>query len=194
MGPGYAWDWGPVHAIDAIWVVWLLSWLIGAAWTGRTAARPTLGSQLAYRLMTAAGTVLLVPQLPPFGPAQLWISPPLLGWAMVTLTVAGFAFCWWARLYLGRLWSGSVTRKQNHNIVVTGPYALVRHPIYTGLIVAAAATAIERGTAPGLVGLCLITIGCWIKARLEESFLRNELGVESYDAYARRTGMLLPFL
>ena len=91
-------------------------------------------------------------------------------------------------------WSSSVTRKEGHHVVDTGPYALVRHPIYTGVLVAAAATAIEQGTAASLAGMGLITLGYWIKARLEESFLRAELGTDAYDAYARRTGMLLPFL
>jgi protein-S-isoprenylcysteine O-methyltransferase Ste14 len=128
------------------------------------------------------------------GTSPLWASPPVLGWAMVGLTAGGFGVCWWARLYLGRLWSSSVTRKEGHHVVDTGPYALVRHPIYTGILVAAGATAIEQGTATSIAGLGLVTLGYWIKARLEESFLRAELGADAYDAYARRTGMLLPFL
>jgi protein-S-isoprenylcysteine O-methyltransferase Ste14 len=187
----YGSAWGPVYAIGAIWGLWILSWLMAAVWTGRTAARPALGSQFLYRFVVFAGTVsLFSPDLSP----PLWILPPALGWVMAGLTAAGFAFCWWARLYLGRLWSASVTRKEDHRVVDTGPYALVRHPIYTGIIVASLATAVAWGTVSAFVGLGLITLGYWIKARLEESFLRGELGAESYDAYARRTGMLLPFL
>jgi protein-S-isoprenylcysteine O-methyltransferase Ste14 len=186
--------WAPLYAIGAIWVVWALSWLAAAAWSDRTTAQPAAGSQALYRLTVFGGMALLFDRFTLGGTSPLWVAPPVLGWAMVALTAGGFAFCWWARLYLGRLWSSSVTRKQGHHVVDTGPYALVRHPIYTGVLAAAAATAIEQGTATSLLGLGLITLGYWIKARLEESFLRAELGADSYDAYARRTGMLLPFL
>jgi protein-S-isoprenylcysteine O-methyltransferase Ste14 len=186
--------WAPLYAIGAIWVIWALSWLAAAAWSDRTTAQPAAGSQALYRLTVFGGMALLFDRFTLGGTSPLWVAPPVLGWAMVALTAGGFAFCWWARLYLGRLWSSSVTRKQGHHVVDTGPYALVRHPIYTGVLAAAAATAIEQGTATSLLGLGLITRGYWIKARLEESFLRAELGADSYDAYARRTGMLLPFL
>ncbi len=194
MDLDYGWDRGPAYAIGAMWAIWLLSWVIAAAWSARTVARPALGSEIVYRLVTALGVVLLLGLSPIGASPRLWISPLALGWAMAGLVAAGFGFCWWARLYLGPLWSSSVTRKESHHIVDTGPYALVRHPIYTGMIVASAATAVERGTDASFLGVGLITLGCWIKARLEETFLRGELGAEAYDAYARRTGMLLPFL
>ena len=91
-------------------------------------------------------------------------------------------------------WSGSVTAKADHRIVDTGPYALVRHPIYTGLLLSAFATAALYGTALAVLGALLILLGFWIKARLEERFLRAELGPEAYDAYASRVGMLVPGL
>jgi protein-S-isoprenylcysteine O-methyltransferase Ste14 len=195
LGPYNGWDWSaPAAAIGALWGSWMLSWLVAAVWSSRTAARPAMGSQILYRWIVFGGVVLLFDRFTPGGSAPLWISPPALGWAMVAATAGGFAFCWWARLYLGRLWSSSVTRKDDHHVVDTGPYALVRHPIYTGILVATAATAIEQGTATSLMGFGLVTLGYWIKARLEESFLRAELGADAYDAYARRTGMLLPFL
>jgi protein-S-isoprenylcysteine O-methyltransferase Ste14 len=113
-------------------------------------------------------------------------------WVLVAIAVAGFAFTWWARFHLGRLWSSSVSRKADHRIVDTGPYGIVRHPIYTGIIVASAATAAQRGTAPAWLGMALMTLGWYIKARLEERFLRDELGADAYDAYARRVPMLVP--
>jgi protein-S-isoprenylcysteine O-methyltransferase Ste14 len=134
------------------------------------------------------------PSHPLFTPIQLWQTPIALGWACFGLVVAGFLFCWWARLHLGQLWSGNITLKADHRVVDTGPYRLVRHPIYTGMILAALATALEKGTILGLVGVALITFGFWLKARMEERFLRAELGPEAYDAYAKRTPMLAPFL
>jgi protein-S-isoprenylcysteine O-methyltransferase Ste14 len=102
-------------------------------------------------------------------------------------------FAWWARLHIGRLWSSSVTRKSGHHIVDTGPYRLVRHPIYSGVSLSAIATAAIRGTAQGVLGAGLLILGFYVKARLEERFLRDELG-PAYDAYACRVAMLVPFL
>jgi protein-S-isoprenylcysteine O-methyltransferase Ste14 len=75
----------------------------------------------------------------------------------------------------------------------TGPYSVVCHPIYTGAIAATVATAAAEATLPAVIGLVLITLGLWLKARTEERFLREELGPEAYDAYRRRVPMLLPF-
>jgi protein-S-isoprenylcysteine O-methyltransferase Ste14 len=124
----------------------------------------------------------------------IWLLNEDARWFMALLTAAGLAFCWWARLHLGRLWSASVTRKEGHHIIDTGPYAFVRHPIYTGIILASFATAVERGTAIALAGAAIMTIGWYMKARIEERFLRQELGAAAYDSYAGRVAMLVPFL
>jgi protein-S-isoprenylcysteine O-methyltransferase Ste14 len=113
---------------------------------------------------------------------------------MVALAVAGFLFMWRARIFLGKLWSAGVRLKTDHRVVDTGPYGLVRHPIYTGIIVAGVASAVLRGTAAGLLGASLMTVSWYIKARMEEQFLREQLGAKDYDAYARRVPMLVPFL
>jgi len=104
------------------------------------------------------------------------------------------AFAWWGRIYLGRLWSNGITRKENHRVVDTGPYGLVRHPIYTGQIFAILTTGIAVATVTSLLGAALIALGLWQKARLEERFLTAELGEQSYGAYCRRVPMLIPFL
>ena len=127
------------------------------------------------------------------GPGRLWVLSDDVSWALVGVVTLGFLFAWWARIYLGSLWSGWITKKAGHHIVDTGPYALVRHPIYTGLILSAFATAIQRGTLVALLGAAVMAWGFWIKARLEERFLREELGPEAYDSYRRRVPMLVPF-
>ena len=178
----------PLHAIWAAWALWLLSWMIAAGWTARVANRPMLGSQTAYHLITIAGVALLF--------ARTSVDERLTGaagWAMFALVVAGLAFCWWARLHLGAMWSGTVTRKDDHQIIESGPYGLVRHPIYTGLILAAWAHAMVLESLNGFLGAGLITLGFYIKARLEEGFLRQELGPEAYDGYRRRVPMLIPW-
>ena len=93
-----------------------------------------------------------------------------------------------------KVWSRWVVRKADHRIIQTGPYALVRHPIYTGISLAMLATAVMLGTAFSYLGAALFTLSFYLKARLEERFLREELGAEAYDAYARRVPMLVPFL
>jgi protein-S-isoprenylcysteine O-methyltransferase Ste14 len=122
----------------------------------------------------------------------LWHTPVPLAWALVVVVLAGLLFTWWARIHLGRLWSSSVTRKADHHVVDTGPYGIVRHPIYTGIILASAATAAMSGTVLAWLGACVMTTGWVIKARLEEEFLREQLGAETYGEYARRVPMLAP--
>ena len=192
----------PDEAIYIPWAVWVVTWLAAARWANTTVRQPARGSQLLYRVIEVAGFILLLAYVVrPGGQADapvrifpLWMLPDAARWAFVWVAALGFAFCWWARIHLGRLWSGSVTRKEGHRVVDSGPYAIVRHPIYTGIIMAALATMAVRGTASAVAGVALITIGYWIKARLEERFLRTELGAAAYDAYARRTAMLVPFV
>jgi protein-S-isoprenylcysteine O-methyltransferase Ste14 len=180
--------------LHGIWIVWWLSWSAAALWSDRAAVRPARQTQVGYRLLVAAGVVLL------FGLYRhdvhrelvLWSIPPGLTWAMVALAALGLSFCWWARLHLGRLWSASVGRKADHRVIDTGPYAIVRHPIYTGILTAASATAALRGTGLAWLGVALMTAGWVIKAHMEERFLREQLGAAAYDDYARRVPMLSP--
>src|SRR4029453_3555020 len=110
-------------------------------------ARGNIAQQLPYRLLTIAGFVLLfaVRTNRYHGPSRLWTLPINAGWAMVLVCAMGFGFAWWARLHLGQLWSAFVTRKADHRIIDTGPYGIVRHPIYTGIILAAIALALVKG-------------------------------------------------
>jgi protein-S-isoprenylcysteine O-methyltransferase Ste14 len=184
----------PQNATSYIWFAWLISWFAAALWSDRTVRRPSLQRQAAYRLTTLCGALLLFGV---FGirryDIRFWRLDGDMGWLCVAIAAAGIMFMWWARLHLGRLWSGSVTRKADHHIVDTGPYAYVRHPIYTGLLIALAATVCVYATAETVTGVAILAAGIYIKARTEESFLRDQLGAEAYDAYARRVPMLLPF-
>jgi protein-S-isoprenylcysteine O-methyltransferase Ste14 len=125
---------------------------------------------------------------------QIWHLGDALNWILVALTGGGLLFTWWARIHLGRLWSDLIVKKAGHHVVDTGPYRLMRHPIYSGLILAAFATAIEKGNSFALLGAAIITLAFYTKARREERFLRAELGEGAYDAYASKTPMLMPFV
>jgi protein-S-isoprenylcysteine O-methyltransferase Ste14 len=183
----------PESACALLWIIWFVSWWLAASWSSRTASRVSHVQQLPYRLITLAGFVLLFNTRRYHGVLRFWTLPMDARWAMVGLCLLGFAFAWWARLHLGKLWSAFVTRKADHHIIDTGPYGIVRHPIYTGILLAACAVAILKGTAYAIAGVFLAILGFWIKARLEERFLREELGAEVYDSYRRRVPMLIPF-
>ena len=182
-------------AIFYLWDAWFASWVVAALWADRPTGWPDIRSQALHWLITLIGLYLLLGVYSDEHTVagRLWSIEDPQGWALFGLTAGGLTLCWWARLHLGRLWSGSVARKRDHRIVDTGPYGIVRHPIYTGLILAAFATGVLRGTIVALAGSVFMTVGFWIKARLEERFLRNELGTKTYDSYRRRVPMLLPF-
>ncbi|MEZ5960867.1 MAG: isoprenylcysteine carboxylmethyltransferase family protein [Hyphomonadaceae bacterium] len=182
----------PNVAITYAWVGFFATWLAAAVWSRRTAARAGI-SEIPSRLITVAGALLLFTPTHDFSIGPEWDVSDQFIWLMFAIVVAGLAFAWWARLYLGPLWSGSVTRKADHRIVETGPYALVRHPIYTGMLTAGWATALSRAETGAVIGAILVCLGIWMKARLEERFLSVELGPE-YAAYRERVPMLVPFL
>jgi protein-S-isoprenylcysteine O-methyltransferase Ste14 len=177
------------------WSAFVLSWIGAAFWADRAEKRPARREAWLYRAVTVAGVVLLVAGGEQFSRAadRLWSLEPVVDYALVLVVLSGIAFTWWARLYLGRLWSSSVTKKADHRVVDTGPYAIVRHPIYTGIILACAATAAQLGTALAVAGVLVLWVGFWIKARLEERFLRGQLGEGAYDAYRQKVPMLVPF-
>jgi protein-S-isoprenylcysteine O-methyltransferase Ste14 len=177
------------------WSAFILSWIGAAFWADRAEKRPARREAWLYRAVTVAGVVLLVAGGEPFSRAadRLWSFEPVVDYALVLVVLSGMAFAWWARLYLGRLWSSSVTKKADHRVVDTGPYAIVRHPIYTGIILACAATAAQLGAPLAVAGALVLWVGFWIKARLEERFLRDQLGEGAYDAYRQKVPMLVPF-
>ena len=189
----------PIAATLWLWGLWVASWVAAAVWSRQTVAREPLLLAAAHRFPTGLGGVMLVlgaehsiGVLPHNLGPWLWRLPTAVSWALTAIAAAGFAFTWWARLTLGDLWSSGVARKQGHVVVETGPYGLVRHPIYTGLIVAAFALALQTGMLVSLVGAALLSFGFWMKASFEERLLGETLG-PAYADYRRRTPMLAPF-
>jgi protein-S-isoprenylcysteine O-methyltransferase Ste14 len=111
----------------------------------------------------------------------------------IALTAAGIGFAFWARAYLGGNWSSSVTVKVGHQLVRSGPYRWVRHPIYTGMILALTGTAVVRHQVRGLVAIVLLYAGFKIKSKIEEHAMTDTFGAE-YEDYSRSTGAILPKL
>lgn len=192
-----------------IWTAWAVSWYSAALWSSRAAARPRPSVREFHRAIGTLGVLMVLgfssrpgglewelPLTPPLTrlARALFDEPIWVRWLLAALTGASFAFCWWARLHLGRLWSGFITVEAQHRIVDTGPFRLVRHPIYGGLMAATIATALLKLSPLALCGAVLVVVGFSITAKLEEGFLRAELGEAAYDDYSRRTGMLAPGL
>ena len=178
--------------LGILWAVWAISWMGAAFWSSRASARVDFSQEASYRLVQILGFAgLFLPLMLRSTPAIKW--PDAVAFGFDVLAVVGFAFCWWARLHLGTLWSATVTRKEEHRVIDTGPYAYVRHPIYTGLLVACLATAFLEAGIVSTLGLVVVVAGFYMKARIEEMFLREGLGTEIYDAYAARVPMLVPF-
>jgi protein-S-isoprenylcysteine O-methyltransferase Ste14 len=185
----------PNQTFQVIWIAWLASWIGASFWSGRTAKRATTTETWIYRTIICAGAVLIAPwTAQAVGERRIWQIGDYGASALVSVMLVGLALTWWARIQLGRLWSSAITRKEQHRLVETGPYALVRHPIYTGIITALLATAATEATPLALLGAVLIAIGLWVKARAEERFLLTELGPDAYESYRRRVPMLVPFV
>ncbi len=183
----------PMHAIAALWLIWLVSWILAAGWSARVAAHHDLGAESPSRVLTLASIIMLMTSYWPVGFGVLWQSPPALGWAMFALVGAGLIFTWAARLHLGPLWSSTSAPTEAHRIVDTGPYGLVRHPVYAGLLLAVMATAVERGRVEAIAGALTLIAAVSLRAKLEERFLRRDLGDEAYATYRARVPMLVPF-
>jgi protein-S-isoprenylcysteine O-methyltransferase Ste14 len=184
----------PSELFAVIWMAWIVSWLAASFWSARTEKRAATAAVWTYRVCILAGAVLLAKwKARALGEHRLWHVGYDGAYALAGVTFAGVALTWWARIHLGRFWSGAITRKAGHRIIDSGPYAFVRHPIYTGLIVAIVATAAALATVTALTGAALIAVGLWLKARAEERFLMAELDLNAYGAYRRRVPMLVPF-
>ncbi len=123
-----------------------------------------------------------------FLPVATWTFP-----VAAILTAIGLAFAVWARRCLGTNWSGTVTIKQDHELVTSGPYAVARHPIYTGLLLAFIGSAIANGEWRGVLAVALATLAFWRKLRIEERWMRDRFG-ETYPAYCERVRALIPFV
>jgi protein-S-isoprenylcysteine O-methyltransferase Ste14 len=184
------------YLVRGSWAAWLLFWVVSAANVKRTLRREPLWSRCAHFLPMLIAFALLVAR--PQAHTDLLFErfvprSVLLDGFGCLLVVAGLLFAVWARIHLGANWSGRVTVKENHELIRTGPYALVRHPIYTGLLLAILGTALVVGEWRGLLATLLMVISFWRKLRLEEELMRQTFG-EQYQRYREHTAALIPFL
>ena len=177
------------------WLAWLLYWAWSARGVKRAARVESAWSRFGkYGLPIIVGVVLLQPLAvfsgtvldARFVPSQFWIV-----WLGLLMTFAGLLFACWARVILGSNWSGVVQLKQGHELIETGPYRYVRHPIYTGLLLALLGSALMIGEWRALLALAIIAVSFWRKLRLEELWLGEYFGA-AYADYMRRVKALIP--
>ena len=185
----------PTKLLALIWLAWVISWVVASFWSGRTKTHVQTAASLVYRLPILLGAILLSPWTAAvLGEHRLYDPGNTGTYVLAVVVLLGISFTWWARIHLGRFWSNAITHKEGHRIVDTGPYGLVRHPIYTGLILAILATGVAVAMWTSLLGALLISFGQWRKARMEENFLRTKMGPEAYGPYSRRVPMIVPFI
>jgi len=185
----------PKQWLTILWIFWLLLWMVAAVRVKRTRTEEPAGARIAYLIPIILAAMLLFGRAFRVGPLSLRFLPQIawLEWTGVALAAFGIAITFWARVHIGRNWSGRVVIKEQHELIRSGPYTLVRHPIYTGLLLALAGTALTIGELRALFAVALAAVHFVQKAKREENFMSQEFG-EEYTRYRSETGMLLPRL
>ncbi len=184
-------------AFALVWFLWVLLWLVWARSAKPTEHRESPGYALLHRLPVLFAVLLLIPSREPFGLlCGLFLRNdlrPVAALFGMALTLAGLGLSIWARAILGGNWSSAVEIKQDHALIERGPYALLRHPIYTGLVLAFLGSGIASGEWRGLVAPLVAAFGFWIKLSREERFLTEQFG-PAFQTYRVRTFALIPYL
>lgn len=179
--------------IQGCWIAWVVYWVMMAFATKRTIERAGL---LGYRLIALiifVGCVLLGWLFDVSFQSQFWHTTSALGVLSDVIVLAGVAFTVWARITLGRNWSAEVTFKEDHELIESGPYALARHPIYTGLIVMGLGTVINYGRAISIALFISLCAALWYKARQEEQIMSRHF-CDAYAQYKTRVRAIIPFV
>ena len=183
----------PAEVTRLAWLAFAFYWVVAAATAKQTKRSESVLNRLSYSLPLFIAVFLMVVPRAHRG----WLGTRFVpasdasGWTGATLAVAGVALAIWARWHIGGNWSGTVTLKEGHELIRTGPYRRIRHPIYTGILLAGLGSAIEIGRIAALIALALGWGSFWFKAMREESFLREEFG-EQFEEHCKQTGMFLP--
>jgi protein-S-isoprenylcysteine O-methyltransferase Ste14 len=170
--------WFYEYFFPVVWILFFLYWQIKAANTKTTQRlEPAASRTLRVFIFLIAIVLLSATRIPlPWLYLQLWPVGFWPFWLGAAVTIAGLLFAVWAREHLGRNWSRSVTIKQGHELITTGPYAVVRHPIYTGVLTGLLGTAIALSQVRGFIVFVLFFLAFWIKLRMEEQWMPSQFG------------------
>jgi protein-S-isoprenylcysteine O-methyltransferase Ste14 len=184
------------HAIiPALWLIWLTYWIVAAIGVKETQREEGFRSRLThYGPLILGGILLGWPNVAGGALEQRFLPRTLtLFWVDVALIAIGLGFCIAARIWLGGNWSGSVAVKKNHELIRNGPYALVRHPIYTGLLLALIGSALAVGKWRALIALVPFAFAIYRKMTIEERFMSEQFG-NDYARYRSQVPALIPFI
>jgi protein-S-isoprenylcysteine O-methyltransferase Ste14 len=183
----------PGMIVDFCWLMLGIYWLITAAGTKKVAVNENTGLRGLRLAIIVCLFVLLGTDWLRVGPLGWRFVPwqSSIIWTGVALTAMGVALAIWARWRLGRNWSDKVVLKVDHELIRSGPYRFLRHPIYTGILVALAGTALVIGEWRGVVAVILMGMNYYIKATREEKILARNFG-EAFMEHKKKTGFFLP--
>lgn len=180
--------------IPILWLAWWAYWRVSGRNVKAVQRRESVSSRLTHIVPIALAALLMImPTGPGWLGQRMFSGSWALYWSGVLITAFGLGFSVWARRILGRNWSGTVTLKTDHELIQTGPYRLVRHPIYTGILLGFLGSAIARNEWRGLIALLLVSVALWRKLRMEERWL-SELFGDRYAQYRESTWALIPHL
>lgn len=175
------------------WLIFIIYWIASAGNVKVVAERKSFASALAYRIPFVVGFLLSI-KLHMSYPLDLPITPftPVTFWVGPFICVAGLFVAIWARRTLAGNWSGNVTLKEDHQLIRTGPYRYVRHPIYTGILLMCIAPPIQFGWLHYWLGFAVICVGVWVKLRQEEGVMRQHF--PEYADYRKQVKAIVPFV
>jgi protein-S-isoprenylcysteine O-methyltransferase Ste14 len=175
------------------WIVFVIYWLAGAIKTRTTREKESFASRYVVLFIEVAGFVLVFSESAGVGfLGNRFLPQTLLGAIVGTVfTWLGLGLAIWARYHLAEYWSARVTIKEGHQLIRTGPYTHLRHPIYTGLILGTIGSALAIDKWQCVLGVCLVLVGYCLKAKKEESMLSLQFG-EAFGEHKKHTGFLLP--
>jgi protein-S-isoprenylcysteine O-methyltransferase Ste14 len=176
------------------WIIFIGYWIANALRVKPAAERQSSLSMAAYKgPLTLGGFLLWCPRLP--DPWRLALTPPMdlarAGGAVIC--VLGLLVAIWSRRTLAGNWSSNVTFRQGHELIKSGPYHFVRHPIYTGILLMCFGQAIANGRLHSWLGFLILCLGFWIKLQQEESLMLRHFP-DAYSSYRKRVKALVPFL
>ncbi|HXY01303.1 MAG TPA: isoprenylcysteine carboxylmethyltransferase family protein [Candidatus Limnocylindrales bacterium] len=184
-----------LHLSTLAWIVFLIYWIVSARKLKSVKQREPRGERLVQVIVMVGAYSLMFNEF--FG--RGWLGTRFLpewspiGATGLAVTVLGVAIAIWARWHLGENWSIAVTLKEGHELIRSGPYRRIRHPIYTGMLLATGGTAVALGEFRGLIACAIAATNLYLKAKKEERFLAVEFG-EAFDEHTLHTGMFLPKL
>jgi protein-S-isoprenylcysteine O-methyltransferase Ste14 len=184
-----------VHArlILGLWLLWCVYWFAASVRSKPTVQQERLGSSALHKVPLLLAIALFLPRTSAMGwlGARFLPRSEALFWLGALIVAVGLGWSVLARVYLGGNWSSSVTVKQGHELIRTGPYRWTRHPIYTGLIAAFAGSAIALGEWRGLLALALMVVAFMRKSAVEERFMMAQFPA-AYPRYRAEVPALLP--